>query len=103
MSLVTKVQSIKTVRGKTIATILASMYNINMGNKFPPLRVIAQPGRERKTYAELDFAGFTCIESDYLYRSYSGPLAVGDYIVMDNVGSYSIVLNHHLSSRISLL
>ena len=91
MSLVTKVQSIKTVRGKTIATILASMYNINMGNKFPPLRVIAQPGRERKTYAELDFAGFTCIESDYLYRSYSGPLAVGDYIVMDNVGSYSIV------------
>ena len=37
-------------------------------------------------------AGFTCIESDYLYRGYNGPLAVGDMVVFDNVGSYSVVL-----------
>ena len=91
MSLVTRVQSIKQVRGKSIATLLASMYNINMGLKNPPLMIVSQPGIEQKHYDDMDFAGFTCIESDYLYRGYSGPLVVGDYVVFSNIGSYSIV------------
>ena len=40
----------------------------------------------------MDFGGFTCIESDYLYRGFNGELGVGDYVVFENVGSYSIVL-----------
>lgn len=91
MALVSLVESIKTVRGKPIATLLASMYNINMGKKNPPLRVVHDPSAERRDYEDLDFAGYTCIESDYLYRGYKGPLAVGDYAVFTNVGSYSIV------------
>lgn len=91
MTLVTTVQSIKTVRGKPIATLLASMYNINMGNRNPPLQVVMNPDVEHKQYVNLDFAGFTCIESDYLYRGYTGSLAVGDYVILTNVGSYSIV------------
>ena len=43
-------------------------------------------------YDDLDFGGYTCIESDYLYRGYSGNIAVGDFVVFDNAGSYSVVL-----------
>jgi diaminopimelate decarboxylase len=91
MSLVSRVQNIKTVRDKPIATLLASMYNINMGKKNPPLRVVENLDIKHRAYNDLDFAGFTCIESDYLYRNYNGSVAVGDFVVIDNVGSYSIV------------
>ncbi len=88
-----RVISIKEVRGKAIATVLGSMYNINptLNGKNPPITV-HNTGGEAKEYTNLDFGGFTCIESDYLYRNYSGPLAVGDYAEFGNVGSYSIVL-----------
>jgi diaminopimelate decarboxylase len=36
--------------------------------------------------------GFTCIEGDVLQKNYSGPLAIGDYIVISNCGSYSLVM-----------
>lgn len=89
-----KVESIKNIRGKNIATVLGSIYNINptLNKKNPPLTVFASDAENRKYYCNLDFGGFTCIESDYLYRGYNGELAVGDYVVFGNVGSYSIVL-----------
>ena len=49
-------------------------------------------GGEQRDYEDLDFGGFTCIESDYLYRHFSGKLAVGDFAVFGNAGSYSVVL-----------
>ncbi len=87
------VTSIKTVGEKTIATLLGSMYNINptLNKKNPPLEIVSMGGAQRD-YNGLDFGGFTCIESDYLYRGFDGPLAVGDYAVFSNVGSYSVVL-----------
>lgn len=94
MKFACKVESIKNIRGKDIATVLGSIYNINptLNKKNPPLSVYASDVAERKHYCDLDFGGFTCIESDYLYRGYNGELAVGDYVVFENVGSYSIVL-----------
>lgn len=93
MKFVCKVINIKTVRGKPIATLLGSIYNINptLNKKNPPIRVYAA-GKEQKEYHDLDFGGFTCIESDYLYRHYDGMLAAGDLVVFENAGSYSIVL-----------
>jgi diaminopimelate decarboxylase len=93
MKFACKVINIKTVRGKPIATLLGSIYNINptLNKKNLPIEIYAT-GKEQKEYHELDFGGFTCIESDYLYRHYDGMLAVGDLVVFDNVGSYSIVL-----------
>lgn len=93
MKFVCKVVNIKTVRGKPIATLLGSIYNINptLNKKNPPIRVYSA-GKEQKEYHDLDFGGFTCIESDYLYRHYNGMLAVGDLVVFENAGSYSIVL-----------
>lgn len=94
MKFAAKVVSIKDVRGKGIATVLGSIYNINptLNKKNPPLEVYHMGKNQKKMYTDLDFGGFTCIESDYLYRHYDGELAVGDYVVFGNVGSYSVVL-----------
>lgn len=93
MKFVSRVVNIKEVRGKAIATLLGSIYNINptLNKKNPPIEVYAM-GEEQKEYKDLDFGGFTCIESDYLYRHYDGKLAKGDMVVFENAGSYSVVL-----------
>lgn len=93
MRFASKVVNIKNVRGKNIATLLGSIYNINptLNKKNPPIEVYSMGGGQ-KEYKDLDFGGFTCIESDYLYRHYDGKLAKGDMVVFSNVGSYSVVL-----------
>lgn len=93
MRFASKVVNIKTVRGKAIATLLGSIYNINptLNKKNPPMVVYAM-GEEQEEYTDLDFGGFTCIESDYLYRHFDGKLAKGDVVLFGNVGSYSVVL-----------
>ncbi len=93
MRFASKVVNIKNVRGKNIATLLGSIYNINptLNTKNPPIEVYATGG-EQTEYQDLDFGGFTCIESDYLYRHFNGKLAKGDVVVFGNVGSYSVVL-----------
>lgn len=93
MKFASRVINIKKVRGKSIATLLGSIYNINptLNKKNPPLTLF-KSGNVSSTYKDLDFGGFTCIESDYLYRHYEGELAVGDIVVFGNVGSYSVVL-----------
>jgi diaminopimelate decarboxylase len=93
MLFASKVVNIKNVRGKAIATLLGSIYNINptLNKKNPPITIYALGGKQDH-YDDLDFGGFTCIESDYLYRHFEGELAVGDVAVFGNVGSYSIVL-----------
>ena len=93
MRFAAKVINIKNVRGKSIATLLGSIYNINptLNTKNPPIEVYPM-GREQKEFTDLDFGGFTCIESDYLYRHFNGKLAKGDMVVFGNAGSYSVVL-----------
>lgn len=93
MKFIAKIVNIKQVRGKSIATVIGSVYNINptMNGKNPPLEILKM-GDTGEHYKDLDFGGFTCIESDYLYRHYEGRLSVGDYAMFGNVGSYSIVL-----------
>ena len=93
MRFAARVVNIKNVRGKSIATLLGSIYNINptLNKKNPPIEIFAM-GNEQKEYTDLDFGGFTCIESDYLYRHFDGRLAKGDMVVFGNVGSYSVVL-----------
>ena len=94
MKFVAPVVSIKDIRGKAIATLLGSVYNINptLNKKNPPVTVYGDPNEKRESYTDLDFAGYTCIECDYLYKGYQGELGLNDLVVFDNVGSYSIVL-----------
>lgn len=93
MNFISKVINIKKIRGKNIATVLGSIYNINptLNKKNPPIR-IKSGSNSQKEYDDLDFGGFTCIESDYLYRGYKGKLAINDFVIFGNIGSYSIVL-----------
>ena len=91
MKYVCRVDSIKQVRSKAYATLTGSQKNISMTGVNPPIEVFAA-GADRMRYADLDMAGYTCIESDILYRHYSGELAAGDFVVFENCGSYSIVM-----------
>lgn len=92
---VTRVINIKEARGKQIASLTGSSYQIN-----PSVKDIRRPiavyhavdGDKREKYNCLDMAGYTCIESDYLYKGYTGALSAGDFVVFDNVGSYSVVM-----------
>ncbi len=96
MRFVSKVIDIKEIRGKKIATLTGSIYNINptLNSKNLPITVYhpTDEGDNRQIYSDVDFAGYTCIESDYLFKGYNGSLEVGDYVLFDNVGSYSVVL-----------
>lgn len=90
MKYVTRVAGIKQVRGKAFATLTGSQKNISMTGVNPPIAVY--PIGQGNAYHDLDMVGYTCIESDVLYRHYNGELAAGDFVVFENCGSYSIVM-----------
>ncbi|BBU63692.1 diaminopimelate decarboxylase [Methylosinus sp. C49] len=93
MRFVCAVNSIKDVRGQSIVTLSGSSYNINPtpNRKNTPITVFS--ATEGEHFVErANFAGYTCIEGDYLYKGYTGRLSVGDYVVFDDVGSYSVVM-----------
>ena len=95
MKFVVKVIDIKTIRNKIIATVSGSKYNIiptSAGGLNLPITIYQKSEKYYEEYDSVDIAGYTCMENDYLYRGYNGSLKRGDYIVFDNVGSYSIVL-----------
>ena len=95
MKYVCKVNSIKQVRGRTVVSLTGSSYNINPNpnRKNVPIECFSGPlSTDQQTLENAYFGGYTCIEGDYLYKGFSGDLAVGDFVVFDDVGSYSIVM-----------
>ncbi len=91
MRFVSRIETIKNVRGKTIATVIGSQKNISMNGLNPPMEVVAC-GEARDRVENCDIVGFTCIEGDVLQKNYCGQLGIGDYIVIGNCGSYSLVM-----------
>ena len=85
------IKTIKQVKGKTIVSVLGSQKNISMAGVNPPIEIYAM-GKEQQMYVNIDFVGFTCIESDTLYINYTGKLAEEDMAVISNCGSYSLVM-----------
>lgn len=90
----TRVISKKNIRGKNIATVSGSIFNISPTARSQnlPVTVIRQCKVAQDVGLRFDIAGFTCIESDYLTKGISGPIDVDDFLVYENVGSYSIVM-----------
>ena len=95
MSFFARVESIKTVKGKTYITVVASTFNMN-----PTVRGINRPidihnrGSEPCVHlSNADIVGFTCIEGDCLFHGYEGDIAVGDFVEFHNIGSYSVTMN----------
>lgn len=91
MSFVCEVKTIKNVRDKYFATVMGSQKNISMAGINPPITVV-HTGKEQKKYKDMDIVGYTCIEGDVLFKNYEGELSVGDTIIVDNCGSYSVVM-----------
>ena len=83
MKFVGTVKTIKNIRGKSFATVLGSQKNISMTGVNPPIEIINM-SNEQDEYKDLDFVGFTCIESDVIYRNFNGKLAINDAITTGN-------------------
>lgn len=95
MKYVCQVNSIKQVRGRTVVSLSGSSYNINPNPNRKNVPIECFPNLaagDRIDMTGAYFGGYTCIEGDYLYKEFSGSLAVGDFIVFDDVGSYSVVM-----------
>lgn len=93
MKFVTRVIDIRVIRGRTIATVDGSIFNTSPYSRSRrlPVRVVSQGGGAAVT-GGVDVAGFTCIESDLLVEDLQLGLAVGDFLIFSNVGSYSVVM-----------
>jgi diaminopimelate decarboxylase len=93
LSFVTKVISVKDIRGKIFVTVDGSAYNVK-----PTFHKINQPyqiikktdGVKRSAFSVV---GSTCMEKDYLLTEITDELPdVGDFIKIDNAGAYTVVL-----------
>lgn len=91
MRFVCRIETIKEVRGKAFATVYGSQKNISMTDINPPIEIVSS-GNEQKEYENLDIVGYTCIEGDIIQKNHNGKIAVGDYVVVSNCGSYSVVM-----------
>ncbi len=91
MQFIGRVETIKTVRGKTYITMLGSQKNISMSGINPPMKVISTGG-EATEFTDADIVGYTCIEGDVMYHNFNGSIAVGDFLIFSNCGSYSLVM-----------
>jgi diaminopimelate decarboxylase len=93
LSFVTKVISVKTIQRKQFVTVDGSAYNIK-----PTFHKVNQPyqiiKKTDKTQREtFNVAGSTCMEKDYLLTEIKDIRPeVGDFIKVDNVGAYTVVL-----------
>lgn len=92
LSFVSKVLSIKNIRGRWIANMDGDYHNLGeiCTMKKLPTHVLTC-GKASKHYDKIDIMGFTCLEQDVMVPQWDGDLAEGDIIVFDNVGGYSIV------------
>lgn len=87
LTFLSKVVSIKNIKGKNFAVLNGSDGNIGDICRLKQLPIsVYSNGKE---YKDVDFVGYTCIEHDVMYKGYSGKLAVGDIVEFRNVGSYS--------------
>ena len=89
---VSKVESIKHIKGKTFVVLTASKHNLGeiCELKKLPLEIIHN-GNELEKIENGDLVGYTCLEHDVMYKDFTGELAVGDIVIFNNVGGYSLV------------
>ena len=93
LSFVTKVISKKRIRGHIFATVDGSAFFIKptFHKKNLPYKIISRrPLTKKETYS---IVGSTCMEKDYLLTGIINvAIEPGDYIMINNVGAYTVVL-----------
>lgn len=94
ISFATKVVSVKSIRDELFVTVDGSAFNTKptLHQRNQPHQVITKTaGKKRGKYSVV---GSTCMEKDYLLTQIGGVIPEeGDYIKIDNVGAYTVVLS----------
>ncbi len=92
LSFVSKVLSIKQIRGRWIANMDGDYHNLGEICTLKKLPTHIIPcSKEQRYFDNIDIMGFTCLEQDVMVPGWTGFLADGDVVVFDNCGGYSIV------------
>ena len=89
VSILAKVTNIRKISEKWFATTDCSIYDMGFVplTRNVPIDVIHASHGIR--YKNIDICGHTCVPCDIIHRGYSGELAIGDYLVFQNLGAYS--------------
>jgi diaminopimelate decarboxylase len=93
LSFITRVISVKDIRGRVFVTVDGSVYNVKptFHKNNNPYQIIKKKNSARRS--AFSVVGSTCMEKDYLLTEITNVLPdVGDYIKIDNAGAYTIVL-----------
>lgn len=97
MDCVSHVVNIKEVQGRQYVQLdingaaTAFDYNCDANRITKPFHIIRTGAGPAVRLAGADLVGTTCTEIDVLVRGFDGELAVGDTIVFENIGAYSLV------------
>lgn len=94
VSFITQVVSIKRVRDKTFVTVDGSAFNSKPTfHKLNPPYEVLSAANTVNPVETFDVVGSTCMEKDILLSEIAAPLpAVGDFIRLNNVGAYTVVM-----------
>ena len=93
LSFITKVVSVKVIREQVFVTVDGSAFHAKptFHNLNLPHQVITQ--KEGRLVGNFNVVGSTCMEKDILLKNITAPLPEsGDYIKIDNVGAYTVVM-----------
>jgi diaminopimelate decarboxylase len=95
LSFVTRVLDVKEIRGRVLAVVDGSVLHVkpSMHRRNQPHRVIREDGARGAGERQVSVTGATCMEKDYLLRDVAADVARGDYLRIDNVGAYSVVMS----------
>ncbi len=94
MDLYCHVTDVKNVRGQTYITVDTCSNHLGMicECRVIPTTLIKDKnsGEIRTIVHDATIAGCTCLEFDYIRKGFDGDVAIGDMILFENVGAYSI-------------
>jgi len=95
LSFVTRVLDVKEIRGRALALVDGSVLHVkpSMHRRNQPHRVIREGGAGGPGARPVGVTGSTCMEKDYLLRDVTADLAPGDFLRIDHVGAYSVVMS----------
>ena len=92
ISFVCKVENIKQLRGETFVIVNGSKHNLGEICELKELPVtIISNGNKKEKVNKAKIVGYTCLEHDVLRKNFSEELALGDYLLFENCGGYSLV------------
>lgn len=95
LSFYSKIISEKKIGNKIILTSTGSKFNFkgpNNSNLNFPYKEILDFGTSDRKSRPCDVSGYTCIENDYLLKDVNLKLRKGDFLCIEDIGSYSIVM-----------